>query len=99
LHDLYKDHGVVVIGVHNNSETAETVREHVEKEGLTFPILVDHPDGRTVARYEAHGVSGYPSYILIGPDGNVLLDDETIPHPSLRTYKLEIVRNYLIGDE
>lgn len=99
LHDLYKDRGVVVIGVHNNSETAEAVRDHVEKEGLTFPIVVDHPDGRTVAKYEAHGISGYPSYILIGPDGNVLLDDETVPHPALRTYKLEIVRNYLIGNE
>lgn len=99
LHDLYKDRGVVVIGVHNNSETAETVREHVEKEGLTFPIMVDHPDGRTVAKYEAHSLSGYPSYMLIGPDGNVLLDDETIPHPILRSYKLEIVRNYLIGEE
>jgi thiol-disulfide isomerase/thioredoxin len=97
LHELYKDKGLVVIGVHNNSSAPEAVREHVAKIGLPFPVAVDHPDGRTVARFEEHGVpSGYPDYILISPDGKVLLDDRTIPHPSLRTYKLEIIRKLLL---
>jgi len=60
-------------------------------------VAVDHPDGRTVARFEEHGLpAGYPDYVLIGPEGKVLLDDRTIPHPSLRLYKLEVIRKLLL---
>jgi thiol-disulfide isomerase/thioredoxin len=95
IHEFYKD-DVVVIGVHNNSALPGAVREHAAKIGLTFPIVVDHPDGRIVSRYQKHGlVPHYPSYVLIGPDGNILLDDKTIANPRLSTYKLEILHNYL----
>jgi thiol-disulfide isomerase/thioredoxin/protocatechuate 3,4-dioxygenase beta subunit len=99
VHELYKDRGVVVIGVHNNSyDKPQDVREHVAKIGLPFPVAVDHPDGRMIARYRPHGIpEGYPDYVLLGPDGTVLLDDRTIPHPTLRSYKLEIIRQFLLG--
>jgi hypothetical protein len=59
--------------------------------------MVDHPDGHTVSRYQSHSVASlFPTYILIGPKGKVLLDDRTIPHPTLRSYKLEIIREYLL---
>ncbi len=97
VHELYKDRGVVVIGVHNNSHPPEAVREHVAKIGLPFPVAVDHPDGRTVASFEKHGIpDGYPDYVLISPEGKVLLDDRTIPQPSLRIYKLEMIRKLLL---
>ncbi|MGC1272258.1 MAG: carboxypeptidase regulatory-like domain-containing protein [Planctomycetaceae bacterium] len=96
LHDLYKDHGVVVIAVHNNSSTADAVRQFAGKEGMTVPILVDEPDGPTIARYEGRGLSGYPSHLLIGPDGTVIDDDRTTPGPSLRTYKIELIRERLL---
>ena len=100
VHELYKDRGVQVIGVHNNSSTPEAVREHVAKIGLPFPVAVDHPDGRTIARFEEHGVPhGYPDYMLISPEGKVLLDDRTIPHPSLRAYKLEIIRKLVLESQ
>ena len=96
-HELYKEKGLVVIGVHNNSNNLEAVRKHVKEIGLPFPIVVDQPDGRTISRYQKHGIAnGYPSYVLIDPQGNVALDDRTIPHPSLRAYKLEIVRKFLL---
>jgi peroxiredoxin len=95
VHELYKDHGVTVIGVHDSSATPEAVRAHVEKEGLPFPIVVDQPDGRIEAAYRAHSaVLGFPSYVLIGPDGRVIHADHTVPAPSLRTNKLEIIRQY-----
>jgi thiol-disulfide isomerase/thioredoxin len=102
VHDLYKDRGVVVIGVHNsNYRTVEQVREHVNQLGISFPIVVDHLDGRTVGSYERHRIAkGYPSYVLIGPDGNVLLDDSTIAYPrSLHGYKLEIIRKFLLASQ
>ncbi|WP_397568234.1 carboxypeptidase regulatory-like domain-containing protein [Schlesneria sp. T3-172] len=96
LHELYHDRGLIVIGVHNNNDPPEKVRQHVQKIGLPYPIAVDHPDGRTVRAFQSHRlVEGFPSYVLIDPEGNVLLDDRTIPHPSLRGYKLEILRKLL----
>lgn len=100
LHEFYKDRGLVVIGMHDNSVPAEAVKRHVEKIGLPFPNFVDYPDGRTVTAYQRHGIANsVPSYVLIGPDGNVLLDDRTIPHPSLRSYKMEIIRQKLLAPE
>lgn len=100
VHELYKDNGVVVIGVHNNSSDPESVREHVSKIDLKFPIAVDHPDGRTITRFEGHGVpDGYPNYVLISPAGKVLFDDRTIPAPKLRGYKLEMIRELLLKDQ
>ncbi len=100
VHELYKDKGVVVIGVHNNSGSPEAVREHVAKIKLPFPVAVDYPDGRTIARFESHGIpDGYPDYVLISPEGKVLLDDRTIPHPSLRGHKLEIIRKFLLESQ
>jgi thiol-disulfide isomerase/thioredoxin len=100
VHELYKDKGVVVIGVHNNSGSPEAVREHVAKIKLPFPVAVDYPDGRTIARFESHGIpDGYPDYVLISPEGKVLLDDRTIPHATLRAYKMEIIRKFLLESQ
>ena len=96
LREAYPEE-VVVIGVHDNSVPVESIRQHVEKEKLTFPIVVDHPDGRILSAYEAHGLSGYPSYALIGPDGTVLDEDDTTPGPTLRMYKIEIIRELLLN--
>lgn len=97
VHELYKDKGVVVIGVHNNSSPPEVVKEHVAKIGLPFPVAVDHPDGRTVSRFEKHGIpDGYPDYVLISPEGKVLLDDRTIASPALVAFKLELIRRFLL---
>jgi hypothetical protein len=72
------------------------IKEDVAKQQLTYPIVVDRADGRILASYTEHGISGYPSYILIGPDGLVLKDDSTVPGPSLRGFKFEIMRQLLL---
>ncbi|QEH36032.1 Thiol-disulfide oxidoreductase ResA [Aquisphaera giovannonii] len=100
IHELYGDRGVRVIGIHNNSSTPDAVREHVARIGLPFAVAVDHADGRTVARFEEHGLpNGYPDYVLLSPEGKVLLDDRTIPHPTLRGYKLEVVRRFVLESQ
>jgi thiol-disulfide isomerase/thioredoxin len=97
LHELYRDHGVEIVAVHDNSALPEAVRDHAEQEHLNFPIIVDESDGRTIRRYEEHGLNGYPSYMLLGPDGTVIDDDDTSPSPSLRSYKIELIRERLLG--
>jgi thiol-disulfide isomerase/thioredoxin len=94
---LYKDFGLVVIGVHDNSMPLEAIKEDVTKSGLTYPIVVDNPDGRIFATFREHGMAdAYPTYALIGPDGRVVLDDATVPGPRLSTLKVEIIRQYMM---
>jgi thiol-disulfide isomerase/thioredoxin len=95
IHDLYEDKGLVVVGFHNNSSPLDAIKKDVAEQGLKYPIVVDHPDGRILASYNEHGVSGYPSYVLIGPDGKVLCDD-TVAGPNLHIFKIEIIRKILM---
>ncbi|MCA9075276.1 MAG: redoxin domain-containing protein [Planctomycetaceae bacterium] len=96
LQQLYGGEHFTIIGVHDNSVDPDKIAEHVEKHGMENPIVIDHSDGRLLREYESHGISGYPSYLLIGPDGRVLIENRTAGGPSLRVYKLEIVRQYLM---
>ncbi|HTU27300.1 MAG TPA: redoxin domain-containing protein, partial [Pirellulales bacterium] len=96
VHEQFEKLGVTVIGVHNNSSDVEAVREHCRQQGLTFPIAVDHTDGRILDAYRQLGLTGFPSYILIGPDGKILENDNTRDRPSLRAFKLEIIRKYVL---
>lgn len=91
LHDLYKDRGFVVIGVHNNSVDADSVCEHVKQQGLTFPIVVDQRDGRILQKYDAL-VGGYPSYVLIGPDGKIVETETNL-------FQIEYARKYLFSSK
>ena len=94
---LYRDKGLVMIGVHDNSMPIEEIKKDAAKNELTYPIVADQPDGRIISSYKEHGISGFPSYVLIGPDGNVIDDDSTTPGPSLRSFMTEIVRERLLG--
>ncbi len=97
VHDAMGKIGVTVIAVHDNSSPHELIREHSEKKGMEMPIVADHADGRILKSWESRAfVRGYPSYVLIGPDGRLLASDDTIPGPLLRIYKVEIVRQQLL---
>lgn len=62
----YKASGLVVIGV-NGGEEAELVRKFLASEHISYPIaLTDNSD-----ILAAYGVSAFPTYVLIGPDGKV----------------------------
>jgi thiol-disulfide isomerase/thioredoxin len=95
VHNAYQAKGLVVIGVHDNSMPLDAIKQDAAKQQLTYPIVVDRPDGRIMSSYKAHGISGFPSYVLIGPDGNVLRDDSTVAGPGLRVFKVEIIRELL----
>ena len=97
-YDLYKDKGLAVIGIHDNSMPLDAIKEDVAKNGLSYPIVVDHPDGRLYASYREHGMAPYyPSYVLIGPDGKILLDDRTSAGPMLSIFKIEIIRQLVMA--
>jgi hypothetical protein len=41
-------------------------------------------------------IRGYPSYLLLDPEGRIIASDDTIPGPSLRVHKLERIRQLLL---
>jgi thiol-disulfide isomerase/thioredoxin len=96
-YELYKDHGLAVIGVHDNSVAPDSIRKHVETEKMPFPIAIDRPDGATLTAYKAFGVTGYPSYLLLGPQGEIVYSDSQLPGPTLRGFKLELIRARLMA--
>ncbi|HEV3418497.1 MAG TPA: redoxin family protein [Pirellulales bacterium] len=96
VRDLYKDKGLVVIGIHDNSMPLAAIKEDAAKNGMSYPIVVDRPDGRILASYEGRGFLGFPSFILIGPDGKVIKDDETVASPGLSSFKTEIIRQFIM---
>ncbi|HEX5447015.1 MAG TPA: redoxin domain-containing protein [Pirellulales bacterium] len=96
IHERFEKLGVTVIGVHDNSSSPEAVLEHCRQQGLVFPIVVDHQDGRILRAYRQLGVRSFPTYLLIGPDGNILENGSVTDGPPLRVFKLEVIRRYLL---
>ena len=98
VHELYGE-DVVVIYVHDNSVGVKEIKEYVEKEGVIWPVAIDHPDGRVLKAFRGIGVEGYPSYVLLDREGKIVANDSAIPGPGLRGFKLEIVRGLLLGEK
>jgi thiol-disulfide isomerase/thioredoxin len=93
--ELYKDKGLVIIGVHDNSTPIDAIKQDVAAQKLPYPIVVDHQDGRILDAYKALGVDSYPTYFLIAPDGTIV-GDPTGSNSGLRIYMLEILRQKLM---
>lgn len=67
LHEKFADKPVTVIGVNCWEQKPETAIKYVEKQKYTYTLLLKGDD-----LAKAYGISGIPTLILIGKDGNVL---------------------------
>ena len=70
LERIHRAHGgkkITVLGISQNnaSETAAFLKEY----GITFPTLLDDPNGYAVSN--AYGLTNVPSLFLIGQDGKI----------------------------
>lgn len=65
LHREFKDKGLVVLGI--NDEDIDDIRQFVQKNGYTFPTLIDVES----AVSELYGVSSIPQTLIIDRDGKV----------------------------
>ena len=73
------------------------IREHAASKKMEMPIVIDREDGRILKAYEQLWLAmGYPSYVLLDREGRLLQSDRCTPGPTLRVYKLEIVRQALL---
>ena len=98
--ELYGDQGFTVLSVHTSSQTPENVKQYSDARGLEYPLVVDSPSEEILNAYKEAGVRGFPSYILVGPDGKILFNDQVASadgkvNLSLRAQKLEAIHQAL----
>lgn len=67
FHNNHKDNDAVVIGVAMEDISEERLSKFVDKQFLSFPILMSKP----VARSELGAIPGLPTSFLITPTGEV----------------------------
>ncbi|RMH36777.1 MAG: TlpA family protein disulfide reductase [Nitrospirae bacterium] len=65
-YERLKDRGFVVLAI-NELEDVEQVREHIQKYGHTFEVLLD-PDNRVANQY---GVVGLPVSVFVDQEGRI----------------------------
>ncbi len=66
IHRRYADRGVEVLGISVDSGGADAVREFAEEHRIAYPILLGD---ESLAR--AYGAPGYPSLVVVAPDGTI----------------------------
>ena len=102
-HQHFSELGFTVVSVHTNSQSPADVKQFADKHGMNYPIVVDNPEGEIVKQYSHLGLTGYPTYLLLGPDGRILRNDDVTYGASLRAYKLELIytalRRKMVSDK
>ncbi|WP_430454841.1 carboxypeptidase regulatory-like domain-containing protein [Rhodopirellula europaea] len=94
-HEAFPSDKFAVVSVHTNSMKPEVVQAFADENKMLYAIVVDDARGQIEKDYRALGVDHYPSYLLIAPDGNILLNDavpDGVP-TSLRQHKLELIHH------
>ncbi len=66
LHEKYSEQGLVIVGVTN--ESAALVEKSLSSTGAQYPIAMVKGGSAD----DAYGVNGFPTVVLVGPEGNVL---------------------------
>ncbi|MEM8733806.1 MAG: redoxin family protein [Planctomycetota bacterium] len=94
-HQEFSKHGFSVISVNVLGQKVEDVEAFAREHGMNYPIVVDGPEGTILEAYKSCGVKGFPSYILLGPDGRIIHNDQVSNDFSLRQSKLEIIYKFI----
>ncbi|MFK7769184.1 MAG: redoxin family protein [Mariniblastus sp.] len=94
--DLFGDQDFTVLSVHISTQTPENVQQFADARKMNYPLVVDSPSEEILNAYKKAGVSGFPSYILVGPDGKIVANDQVgtrgqKPSPPLSSNKLEAI--------
>lgn len=94
-HELFGGSDFEVVGVHASPESAESVRQYIQQNGVKYPTVVDTPEETISRRFRELGVTGFPSYILLDREGKILHNDHLSMSPSLRIFKVELIYSAL----
>lgn len=72
---------------------------YVNQRQLNYPIVNDDADESILSMFRDLGVNGFPAYILVGPDGRVIMNDRAVEgenRVSLGTHKIEVLRELFL---
>ncbi len=89
LERLYKRYGgasVTFLGI--SQDDARATAEFAKEYGITFPILLDDPDGYMVSN--AYGLTNVPTIFLIDTDGTVRVSSTGFDRKDLETIAAEL---------
>ncbi len=102
VYDKYKDHpNVAILAINswenakNEEERVQTVREFIEKNKYTFPVLLDEKD-KIIGRY---GVEGIPTKFVIDKRGMIQFKDIGFSNAQEMLDKMELQFEMLLNDE
>lgn len=98
LHEVYAGDRFALVGVHIRRERMEEAAEYIASAGIPFPVVYDGDEERLLKAGQPLGVEGFPSYVLLDPEGRVVLAPRVGWGPSLRMNKLEIIRALLLSE-
>jgi peroxiredoxin len=93
LYEEHKDNGLVVVGIGLDQGGAGALKPFVEKNGVTYPILVGD---RAVG--QSYGASSIPTTYIIGRDGRIVARHVGF-HPSIGAEMRETVEGLLTPAE
>jgi len=66
IHADYRDQGLVVLGI-DVGEKRETVEKFLQNKPIPYPVIMGDEAGIPAA----YGITVYPTFVMIGPDGKV----------------------------
>lgn len=98
LHNELAGEQFALIGIHIRREPISEAAKYIESASIPYPVMYVDAEGISEDEAAALGVSGYPGYVLIDPNGNVALAPGVGYGPSLRNNKLEIIRALLLSN-
>ena len=67
LHRMFKDRGLEIFAI-NRNEDGDTIKEFMNENGYTFPVMLDS-DGSVSSAYR---VSGVPAVFILDKDGKII---------------------------
>lgn len=88
LQEVIGSERINVVSVHTQGQSPDNVRQFAEQKGMNYPIVVDNLE-ETEEAYKKLGVDSYPTYILLGRNGEIIYHDLVNTGPSLRSFKIE----------
>lgn len=91
---LYRDKGLAIVCVHDNSVPISEIKQYVADHKIYFPVVIDQPDGRIKAAYKPLGAWGYPTDVLVGPDGRIVGHP---PDQQRARFRIELLRQELMS--
>ena len=78
LHADYRAQGLVILGI-DVGEKRETVEKFLQTKSVSYPVIMGDEAGIPAA----YGVSAFPTFVMIGPDGRVAAHQIGFNEPTL----------------